>query len=323
MRDPCRLKQIDKPSSYYLRKFKEDQMEMTSFNIPEGGECLVVKNNQRAIMVDCGGGPGTLVINDTLGKHIRKYLIGKDIVLNAMIASHNHHDHTNAFASLLDDETEQFLADDIQYIHNGEGITDGINDTLFPILRDVLHIPIDDDIEIGKPERMQWRDDQDIIMFKSDMTSKAYRSIVLNIPFKNANFLLTGDLLERHENYLLRNDLTSPYLEADVFKITHHGSSSGTTMPFLYRSSPGLFICSSASDDDHKLEPDVIERISKYAESQGFYVKEEGRFIFDTAKDAGDITVRTDGVWRNLNDVDGILFEVEINSPGIHHAGEH
>ena len=49
------LKQIDKPSSYILNKFKADQMEMTIFNISEGGESIVVKNNQRAIMVDCGG----------------------------------------------------------------------------------------------------------------------------------------------------------------------------------------------------------------------------------------------------------------------------
>lgn len=102
----------------------------------------------------------------------------------------------------------------------------------------------------------------------------------------------------------------------------HHGSSSGTTSSFLYRSSPGLFVASSAFDGDHRLEPDVIERISDYADIQGFDVKKEGRFIFDTLKDDGDITIRTDGIWRNLNDVDGILFEVETTSPGIH-EGKH
>ena len=323
IRNTSGLKQIDKPSSYILNKFKSDQMEMTIFNISEGGESIVVKNNQRAIMVDCGGGHGSMTINENLGKHIRKYLIDKNIVLNTLIASHNHHDHTNAFASLLAEDTEQFLADDIQYIHNGEKITKGINNTLFPKLRNELEIPIDDDIEIGKPERLQWRDDQDIIMVKSNRTPKAYRSILLNIPFKNANYLLTGDLQESHENYLLKDDLTSPYLEADVLKITHHGSSSGTNTPFLYRSSPGLFMSSSASDEGHKLESDVIERISDYAKIKGFEVKEENRFIFDTAEEDGDITVRTDGVWRELNDDYGILFEVEVNSPGIHPTEKH
>jgi len=322
MRDPCWLSQIDKPSSHVLNKFNDDQIEMITFNIPEGGESIVVKNNERALMIDCGGGHGNVTINDDLGKHIREYLIKKNIVLNALIASHNHHDHSNGFASLLELDTEQFLAEDIKYIHNGEKITKGIKKTLFPRLRQ-LGIPVDDDIKIGKPERMQWRNDQDIIMFKSDRTPKAYRSIVMNIPFKNANFLLTGDLLGQHERYLIRNDLTSPYLEADVFKITHHGSSSGTITPFIYRSSPGLFVSSSASDDEHKLERDVVERISDYAEIQGFDVKEEERFIFNTAKEEGDIIIRTDGIWRNLDDVDGILFEVEIISPGIHHADEH
>ena len=34
--------------------------------------------------------------------------------------------------------------------------------------------------------------------------------------------------------------------------------------------------------------------------------------IFDTTDEEGvDISVRTDGVWRSLNKVEGVIFEVE------------
>ena len=42
------------------------------FNVPEGGEAIIIKSKDKAILIDGGGGDGTT--NVELGKAIRKFL---------------------------------------------------------------------------------------------------------------------------------------------------------------------------------------------------------------------------------------------------------
>lgn len=297
-----------------MSKFRKDQIEFTTFYIPEGGEANLIRNNDWAILVDCGGGPGTLPVNETLGEDLRDYFDDEDIVLTDLVASHNHHDHTNGFAGLLEEDADKFLADNVRYFHNGESMGKGVRNNLLPLL---TNLGIEEKIvEHDVLELIEWTDVQDILMFKARGGAKSYRSIVMNIPFKNASFLLTGDLQKTQERNLYKDNFTSPYLRTDVLKISHHGSSDSTKSEFLNRSSPGIFISPSASDEGHQLEDDVIKRIHEYFDIHNFqFFEDDGEkmdSIFDTTDEEGvDISVRTDGVWRSLNKVEGIIFEVE------------
>jgi len=323
VRDCCSLKQIHQPDDSILDNFREDQMEMITFHAPKGGEAIILRNGDSGILVDCGG--GGYKINKGLGEVVRKYL-GDEILLTDLVASHNHHDHTNAFASLLTgDETHddfEILAEGVRYIHNGEPIGTKVKSTLFPKFGNVITEHI---VPLGELQTIPWRENQDIIMFKSKGSNNAYNSIVLNVPFRNAKFLLVGDLQSSQEKFLINNDLTSPHLKADVLKISHHGSKDSTTPEFVNKSTPGIFVSSSTTHEKHNLEDQTKNTIRRYSRERDFQFlpkRDPERItnsIFNTAKGNGkrgsDIIVRTNGVWltkdNNVDELEGILFEVE------------
>ncbi len=48
---------------------------------------------------------------------------------------------------------------------------------------------------------------------------------------------------------------------ADELKVTHHGASSGTANWLVCAVKPGIAIASTAKDDGHRLEEDVLDRL--------------------------------------------------------------
>ena len=48
---------------------------------------------------------------------------------------------------------------------------------------------------------------------------------------------------------------------ADVLKVTHYGAISGTANWLVCTVKPGIAIASTAKDDGHRLEEDVLDRL--------------------------------------------------------------
>lgn len=76
--------------------------------------------------------------------------------------------------------------------------------------------------------------------------------------------LFTGDAYKGYENFLL------PRLQAltnrvHLLKVTHHGSSSGTSPRLIAALNPAIAIASTDSDPGHRLEPDVEARLANAA----------------------------------------------------------
>lgn len=66
-------------------------------------------------------------------------------------------------------------------------------------------------------------------------TDENERSIVLLFKFGSMTFLTTGDIGEEAELALLKSPLIQ---EVDILKISHHGSKTGTSLPFLEATKP-------------------------------------------------------------------------------------
>lgn len=129
----------------------------------------------------------------------------------------------------------------------------------------------------------------------------AYTSIFLQLRFHAARLLFTGDSKCQYEQTLLAAFGETDF-RADMLKITHHGSSSGTAAPTLEALKPAFAIASTAPDDGHRLEQDTLERILAPGTT---------RQVFETLVN-GDIIVRTDGQPYNP----GTLYQIDFNSPG-------
>lgn len=106
--------------------------------------------------------------------------------------------------------------------------------------------------------------------------------LVSRLVYKNNSFLLTGDMENNMENYLM--DFGVDSVKSDVLKVGHHGSKTSTSESFLGWVKPDLAVISVGQDNryghPHK---EVIERL--------------GSFRIATLKtsEAGTIVIKSDG----------------------------
>ena len=108
-------------------------------------------------------------------------------------------------------------------------------------------------------------------------------SLVLRLSYENISFLLTGDIEEEAERYLVRN---SASLRGDVLKAGHHGSNSSSTTAFLNAVKPRWAVISAGLDNQYgHPHPEVLRRLERMVGRQN---------IFSTAIQ-GTIHFSTDG----------------------------
>ena len=94
---------------------------------------------------------------------------------------------------------------------------------------------------------------------------------------------------------------------ADVLKVTHHGSSSGTAKSVVEAVRPGIAMASTGDDSGHRLERDTLDRLG----GRPLQGRPGPRRVFETLVD-GDIVLQTDGnPYRG-----GLLYQAEFESPG-------
>ena len=108
-------------------------------------------------------------------------------------------------------------------------------------------------------------------------------SVVLRVSYGEVSFLLTGDVFELAEEYLLARDAP---VGSTVLKIAHHGSSSSSGDAFLEAVLPEVAVISAAVEDPFGHPHDAtLTRLRRH-------VPEETLFM--TSRD-GAVRLRTDG----------------------------
>lgn len=110
-------------------------------------------------------------------------------------------------------------------------------------------------------------------------------SLVVRFVFGKNSFLFTGDVLDFQEREMILRQVN---LDADVLKISHHGSKTSSSEEFLEKVSPFLAVISSGLDNSYgHPHKEVLASLEKY-----------GINILRTDKQ-GDIKIISDG--NNLN----------------------
>ena len=93
-------------------------------------------------------------------------------------------------------------------------------------------------------------------------------------------------------------------LDADILKITRHGSGHGTGQTFVDAVDLWIAAASTSQDPDHRLEPEVRTHLG------------QGVKIFDTFTEGGDFIIRTDGQRWVSGGQTGVVYEVRIEQLG-------
>lgn len=125
-------------------------------------------------------------------------------------------------------------------------------------------------------------------------------SLVLKFTYGKTSFLLMGDAGKTVEEDLIagRSDLS-----ADVLKVGHHGSASGTTDAFLDAVSPRYAAVSVGPDSSHLPKDAVLSRLADHG-AEIYRTDTDGTLIF--ASDGETVTVITqyDGGNRSNENLD-------------------
>ena len=109
-------------------------------------------------------------------------------------------------------------------------------------------------------------------------------SVVVRVTYGEVSFLLTGDVEQDVEQYLV--DTLGAGLRSHVLKVAHHGSRSSTSASFLRTVSPESAVISAGSENRYgHPHPDVIARLGKMISDDS---------VFITARD-GTVEYVTDG----------------------------
>jgi competence protein ComEC len=117
-------------------------------------------------------------------------------------------------------------------------------------------------------------------------------SVVLRLEYGDFSLLLTGDIYEEAERYLLdgRFDLRSVAL-----KVPHHGSDTSSSPEFLTSVDPQAVVVSVGTDNDFgHPDPEVVERLTGLVGGDNLYLtSEHGTVEFIT--DGEKLWVKTEG----------------------------
>ncbi|MBI4585571.1 MAG: MBL fold metallo-hydrolase [Planctomycetes bacterium] len=291
--------------------FREDSIVVTMYYVGQG-ETIVISRRNRAILVDGGSGAETSS-NDALGQALAGRLSPGS--LRAILASHPHQDHTNFYHALVTQNANRFEAGAV-YFDNG---TPRANSSWQRLQDWQPHLPFRRESVLDQPAKdpldripgLYAGADAHLLRSTTSATSsgqQAYWSVFLLLRFRKAWMLFTGDAYKSYENLLLPR-LQALTQRAHLLKVTHHGSSDGTSPQLVASLRPAISIASTDLDPSHRLEADVRASLSS---TEIYATYEPG-----LSHPKRDIIVRTDGRVRTRDGVKGILFEVATRKPAL------
>lgn len=225
-------------------------LEVVFLNVGQGDAILINYLNRYQVLID--GGPDGKVLMYELGKVMPK----DDKKIEIVILTHPDWDHFGGLVDLLDYySVESFLAGNIESDKESfQKLISKIQEKSIPINSPESGSRIDIgeylDIEIIAPAKE--------FLFKEDNDN----SIVTRLDFGENSFLFTGDIGEKTEESLVKNQ--GNLLDVDWLKVAHHGSKNATSDIFLEKTTPDFAVISVGKDNryGHPAE-ELLERLGK------------------------------------------------------------
>lgn len=223
-------------------------LKIVFFNIGQGDSLFIETPNKRQVLVD--GGPDNMVL-EKLGSVLSFY----DRYIDIIVLTHPDEDHLTGLVEVLNrfDVGLVFIGgadkDNATY-QEWQRIIEEKNIKV-KIAQMGQKIILDKDIDI----KILWPDQNRKEYFADDTNNS---SVVLQLDYKDAEFLLTGDIDKKIENVLVNSNQN---LKSEILKVAHHGSKNSSSQNFINKVSPKMTIISVGENRYGHPHPDVLERL--------------------------------------------------------------
>jgi DNA internalization-related competence protein ComEC/Rec2 len=209
-------------------------LQVSFLDVGQADSILIKLPGGKTMLIDAG--------NNDDGKTVVNFLKSHGVKnLDVLVGTHPHEDHIGG----MDDVIEAFDIEKI-YMPKVTTTTRTFKDVLraaekknlkITAARGGMSIPLEEGLKA------------DILAPNSSRYEELNNySIVIKITYKDTSFLFTGDAEKLSEQEMLKKRYD---LRADVLKVAHHGSSSGTSEEFLSAVSPEYAVISVGRNNDY------------------------------------------------------------------------
>ncbi|MGM0439102.1 MAG: ComEC/Rec2 family competence protein [Patescibacteria group bacterium] len=259
--------------SIFLDLRKEQDLEVTFFDVGQGDAALIRTSDRKNILID--GGP-----EDKILSHLSSELPFWDRDIDLIILTHPHADHLSGLVEVLERfNVEKVLwtkqSHDSLVFREWESLLEKVDDKkvyrgqrvyLGEAYLDILFPPKDFDFSKGLNEA----------------------SIVNRLVHEDGSVLFTGDAGKRQEEKLLEWEkecsenkfdwCRAINLPSDVLKVSHHGSASSSGYDFVKRVNPEVAVISAGADNRHGHPHEEVLKIFNDLSIDTHKTFEEGNF---------------------------------------------
>lgn len=216
-------------------KEKDTRVRVSFLNVGQGDSTLIKTPNDKYILVD--GGPDKSVMQE-LGKQMPP-TVSK---LEAVILSHPHTDHVTGLNYILDRyQVGKIYLTGISY--------DAPEYTEFQKKIIDYKIPVEKyyegrNIYIDEVNFFAyWPKEESLNTYSKDINDT---SLVFSLNYRNTSMLFLGDISAKKQDEIADTNILK---KANVIKVSHHGSKTGTSAKVIEITSPEYAVISVGADN--------------------------------------------------------------------------
>jgi competence protein ComEC len=215
----------------------DGKLHVSFLDVGQGDAILITAPDGQQILVD--GGPSPTALASALGREMPFW----DRSIDLLIMTHPDADHITGLVDVLD----RYHVGG--WLDNGRPDDDAIYAECQKKIKQegvpyhTLHAG--DRLELDRGLVLEVVHPPKDLMNGVEAASNN-NSVVLRLVWKEASFLLTGDIEAEAEHLLVRSGQP---LEADVLKVAHHGSGGSSTAEFLVAVNPQFAVISVGADN--------------------------------------------------------------------------
>lgn len=225
------------------------------------GDCTLIKTGEHAMLIDAG--------NNDKGTLVQKYLMSQGVThLDYIIGTHPDADHIGGLDVVIYKfESDEILMPDVSKdTKTYEDVIDSAE-----ARHEKITAP-----EAGETYALGEAEFTIIAPNMSDYENSNDYSIALLLTHGENKFLFAGDAEEESEEEMLNG---AADLEADVYKVSHHGSRTATTEEFLQEVEPeyAVISCGEGNSYGHP-HVEVLERLQE-EDVEVFRTDEQGTIV--------------------------------------------
>ena len=228
----------------------DGKLHVYFFDVGQGDSVLIVTPRGKQVLVD--GGPES----ESATRALAGSLSPRDRSLDMVVLTHLDSDHSSGLLEVLDRYRVGKALVGVEHP----------SEAMYPRWRDMLERRQVESLPVRSGYVVELEPGISLevlnpppVSFSGSKSEGNNNAVVLRLVHDQISYLLTSDVEAEAESYLVRH---SPVLRSTVLKVSHHGSKTSTTLPFLNRVKPALAVISAGEGNPFgHPDPEVVSRL--------------------------------------------------------------